>query len=474
MKKNRRRRSLEATASGFGLLAALLMAAAAPAAASDLAQRVAIDSFRGPQGAVVQDAVESALLRQYYLVPDAQVLEAARKSGVRLRSDEDFAEVGRSLNVAAFVTATVRRNKNWRVEMIVRNGETGEAVARYDVTNRRLDGLTATVARATPHRLQVLLANRAADSADDEDAEVRVKARPPVHARSHQQGDHDEDGDKAAKPARKPSKAQANKEKEDDVEAETSDEKPRDLPGANMPRPYLELGAGGRVFSRSMTFTDNFSNIPAYRLDRATAITIEMAFHPFALVEATRDDWIAGFGLTGNVTYAMGVTTEQTGSDGRARTDVHGYELGVRYRAALGPVDLVPRGGYLAETFAANVGTVAPDVDYRVIRAGMGLQLALSRQAFMRTSADYLYVLTAGRLNDADRFPRAVTRGIDLTMGAGYAFNDDVELFVAVGLRRYGFDLKVQPGDSLIAGGALDEYVSMTMGLTYRPTLGGN
>jgi hypothetical protein len=223
-----------------------------------------------------------------------------------------------------------------------------------------------------------------------------------------------------------------------------------------------------------MTFTDNFSNIPAYRLDRATAITIEMAFHPFALGESTRDDWIAGFGLTGNVTYAMGVTTEQTGSDGRARTEVHGYELGVRYRAALGPVDLVPRLGYLAETFAANVGTVAPDVDYRVVRTGLGLQLALSHQAFMRASADYLYVLTAGRLNDADRFPRAVTRGVDLTLGAAYAFSDNVELFVAVGLRRYGFDLKVKPGDSLIAGGALDEYVSMTMGLTYRPTLGGN
>jgi hypothetical protein len=473
MKKNRRWHCLVTTVSGSGLLAALLAAAAAPAAASDLAQRVAIDSFRGPQGAVVQDAVESALLRQYYLVPDAQVLEAARKSGVRLRSDEDFAEVGRSLNVAAFVTATVKRNKNWRVEMVVRNGETGEAVARYDVTNRRLDGLAATLARSTPHRLQVLLANRSTDSADDEDTEVRVKARPPARARSRQQDD-DADGDKAPGPARKPNKAQSDKDKEDDVEAETSDEKPRDLPSANLPRPYLELGAGGRVFSRSMTFTDNFSNIPAYRLDRATAITIEMAFHPFALAESTRDDWIAGFGLTGNVTYAMGITTEETGSDGRARTDVHGYELGVRYRAALGPVDIVPRGGYLAETFAANVGTVAPDVDYRVIRAGMGLQLALSRQAFMRASADYLYVLTAGRLNDADRFPRAVTRGVDLTMGAGYAFSDSVELFVAVGLRRYGFDLKVQPGDSLIAGGALDEYVSMTMGLTYRPTLGGN
>jgi hypothetical protein len=144
--------------------------------------------------------------------------------------------------------------------------------------------------------------------------------------------------------------------------------------------------------------------------------------------------------------------------------------VGLRYRAPLGIVDLIPRAAYLAETFAANVGTVAPDVDYRVLRAGLGIQLALSRQAFMRGSGDYLDVLSAGRLNDADRFPRAVTRGVDVSLGAGYAFADNVEAWVTVALRRYGYDMKSQQGDALIAGGALDEYMSMTMGLTYRPS----
>lgn len=458
---------LSTTIGVFVILAVIVTLGAAPALAGDLGQRVAIDSFRGPQGGVLQDAVESALLRRYFLVPDAEVTEAARRSGVRLRSDEDFAEVGRSLKVAAFVSATVRRSKNWRVEMVVRNGETGEAVARYDVTDRRLEGLAAALARATPRRLQLALATPSgADGPPEEDAVVRTPMRPARSSRPRP----DDSGSQSA-----PNNKGPTDDDEDAAETASDDAEPSAPRAADVPRPYLEVGAGGRVFSRSMTFTQNFSNIPAYRLDRATAVTVDMALHPFAIAEATRDDWIAGFGLIAAVTYAMGVTTEVAGADGRARTEVHGWELGLRYRSELGPLDLVPRLGFLAETFAANVGALSPDVDYRVVRAGLGARLALSRQAFMRANLDYLDVLSTGRLSDADRFPRAVTRGIDVGLGAGYAFGDTVEVWLSVGLRRYGYDLKVKPGDSLIAGGALDEYVSMSMGLTYRPiiTAGG-
>jgi hypothetical protein len=33
--------------------------------------------------------------------------------------------------------------------------------------------------------------------------------------------------------------------------------------------------------------------------------------------------------------------------------------------------------------------------------------------------------------------------------------------------------MKARPDDQLIVGGAVDQYLSMTMGVTYRPTLGG-
>jgi hypothetical protein len=407
--------------------------APAKALALDLNQRVAIGAFRGPQAEKLQDAVESALLRRYFLVPESMVAEAARKSGVQLESEKDFAEVGKSLNVQAFVSATVRKRGNWRVEMVVRKGETGAAMGRYEWSERRLDTLAAAMSRTTPRRLQALLSNRpGAAEADGEVAEAHPAPSLPENA-----------------PAAAPTVSEP-----------------------ALVRPYLEIGVGGKVFSRAMSYTDNASRLPGYRLDRGTAINLELAFHPFSLISGA--GWVGGLGLTGGVTYAMGIGTQLDGGDGRARTEVYGYEVGLRHRATVGIVDIIPHVSYLVDNFVANVANISPDVRYRVARAGLGLRLALSSHAMVRASADYLHVLDAGPFTADGKFPRAKARGMDLSLGAGYAFTDTLEAQMSVGLRRYGFDMRAEPGDAPLAGGAIDEYMSMTLGVAYRPALRRN
>jgi hypothetical protein len=139
------------------VLAAVPAQAATEAVAS---QRVVLRPFRGPQAARVKDAVESALLLRYALVPDSMVTEAARRSGGRLLTDQDYAAVAKTLNVHAFVSATVRKQQDWKVEMVVRKGDTGQAVGRYDWTGRHIEALAASVARKTPSKLRVLLAGK--------------------------------------------------------------------------------------------------------------------------------------------------------------------------------------------------------------------------------------------------------------------------------------------------------------------------
>lgn len=145
----------------LALVVSLAAGALTPAVAQALpneSNRVAIGSFRGPQASKIQDAVENALLRRYYLVPGSLVNDAARKSGVALQSAADFSTVAKRLNVQAFVTGTVIKGKTWRVQMVVRRGDTGQAVGMFDFADRKLPALASVIAKTAPRRVQAVLA----------------------------------------------------------------------------------------------------------------------------------------------------------------------------------------------------------------------------------------------------------------------------------------------------------------------------
>lgn len=418
----------------LGLLAVALGFSSAQAAAPDgVNQRVVLRQFRGPQAARVKDAVETALLLRYSLVPDSMVTEAARRSGGRLLTDQDFATVAKTLNVHAFVSATVRKQQDWRVEMVVRKGDTGQAVARYDWSGRRIEALAASVARNTPKRLRVLLAGK-------------TDLEPPAV-------------DEAVVARATPAPEQPEPESASEPEASGAPE-----------RPFMEISVGSRVFSRSMSFAQNVNGLPGYRLNGATGLAAEMALHPFATSRATASSWAAGIGLFGNVNLSFGIGTQVDATGVPSRTDAHGYEAGLRYRITAGVFDLVPRGSYLVDSFVAS-GDLSPNVHYQVLRVGLATRAALSSHFSLRASVDYLDVLSAGVLTSTT-FPQAHANGVDVTLGAGYGIGKTFEVQAAAALRRYGFDMRSRPGDPFIAGGASDQYLSMVLGIAYRPSLG--
>src|SRR5215213_3786600 len=92
-------------------IAALPASAGANATATgtDPVQRVAIEGFRGPQAQRIQGAVETGLVGKYYVVPDFSVNEVAKRKGVGLLLDDEFAEVGKALDVRAFVSAQIQK-----------------------------------------------------------------------------------------------------------------------------------------------------------------------------------------------------------------------------------------------------------------------------------------------------------------------------------------------------------------------------
>jgi hypothetical protein len=210
--------------------------------------------------------------------------------------------------------------------------------------------------------------------------------------------------------------------------------------------------------------------LPGYHLDGGTGLAAEMALHPFSASGATASSWAAGIGLYGAVNLSFGIGTQVDATGVPSKTDAHGYEAGVRYRIAAGAFDVVPHGAYLVDSFVAS-GDVSPNVHYEALRVGLGARAAVSRNFSLRASVDYLNVLSAGALTSTT-FPRARANGLDVSLGAGYALGRTFEIQAAAALRRYGFDMRSQPGDPVIAGGASDQYLSMVLGLAYRPSLG--
>jgi len=427
--------SVARLAPALAFMTAALAFAPAQAAPEAASQRVVLRGFRGPQAARVKDAIESALLLRYALVPDSMVTETARRSGGRLLTDQDFAAVAKTLNVQAFVSATVRKEQDWRIEMVVRKGDTGQAVARYDWSGRRIDALAASVARKTPSRLRILLAGKSDLQSAPVDAVVEA------HAETRAEPEPAPDSPEA------PSVAAGDRE-----------------------RPFLEISVGSRVFSRAMSFAQNVNELPGYRLNRGAGLTAEMALHPFAANSATASGWAAGIGLYGAVNLSLGIGTQVDATGVPSQTDAHGYEAGLRYRIASGPFDVLPHASYLVDNFVAS-GDFAPNVHYQVMRFGVGARAALSARLSLRASVDYLNVLSAGALTSAT-FPHASANGVDVALGAGYEIGKTFELQASASLRRYGFDMRSQPGDAFVAGGASDQYLSMVLGLAYRPSLG--
>ena len=425
------------TATTTAAITGATLLGAAPARAASEPERVAIESFRGPQAQRLQSAVEAALMNRYYLVPDFSIEDMARRRGVVLASPDGMAEVGRALQVRAFLSAEVQhqgetrgaRGSSWRVNLVVRKGDTGQALGRFVVADRRLGHLESTLASHASRKVHALLARAALAPAAEPEVEATAAAETaPAETDAGQTG---------------PSRTA------------------RDLATP------ISVAVATRVFNRSFTHTQNLSALPDYQLQGAIAAEVQARVHPFALMQAAGAP-LAPLGLTLALEYGLGVDSRVAGTETRISTDVHAYAVGLSYRALAGPVAIEPALGYATSTFNAGAAPPAPNAAYRSLTPGVDLRWAAMDRVSLSASARYLHVLSAGALTAADRFPRASAHGAEAALALGFEIAGAVELFASAGLRRFGIATNVVPGDAAIAGGAVDQTTWLGLGLAYR------
>jgi len=74
-------------------------------------------------------------------------------------------------------------------------------------------------------------------------------------------------------------------------------------------------------------------------------------------------------------------------------------------------------------------------------------------------------VLSAGAV--ADRFPHASVGGVEAAAGGAFRIRPGLEARATVSYRRFFYAANPVPGDTFVAGGAVDELASIDGSLAY-------
>jgi hypothetical protein len=166
--------------------------------------------------------------------------------------------------------------------------------------------------------------------------------------------------------------------------------------------------------------------------------------------------------------FAISSTLVTNGTSTTYKNVVHDYAGGGRYRFTFGAANdfyLSVTGGEDAYTFTGRSATnvlLIPDTIYHYVRPGLGLDLALGGGLGVSLSGGYRAVLNHGGPQFQQFFPRSNVAGADAELVARYAMSEMFEVRAGLEWRRYWYAMNAKPGDTYVAGGAVDQSFAFT------------
>jgi hypothetical protein len=192
-------------------------------------------------------------------------------------------------------------------------------------------------------------------------------------------------------------------------------------------------------------------------------------------------------GIEAAIEQAFGLRSA-AGADGSALAgktfgnSVHEYAGGVRYRIPFGAGHQVWISGTAGEhafvftspsdCSGCRAMLHIPNTIYRYGRPGFGLRLQLPNNLSVAVGGGYRYIFNGGGADLGAYFPHRTVAGVDADLALGYLVTRNVEIRGSGQVRRYFYDMHSKAGDTYLAGGAIDQY--WTVGLGMAVLLGGS
>ncbi len=389
-------------------------------------RKIGLIATSGPQSGV--KAVRKELSRQSWLTLMDTKTPRNLKSSATARQ-----RVAKKYDLHGFATIKVsRRRGKWRGTIQVFDGKDGSEKESISASARRTRGLAQKLRRQAENAFSSLEGQMAPPPPPPAPEPVAQAAPPPP-----------------------PAAAQVSEPAEPD--------RPR-----NGPSP-LQIGAEARLMTRSLSYNDDlFGGLRPYDLAGAPVLRIHGAWFPGAHVT---DGFAANIGLhfSGDLAFALG-SQDSAGRD--YPTDAYAVVGGLLARFPLGAHQLnISLGGGL-EHFAINEADDGTDAnlapaDYTFLRAGLGGRIQIIDGLNVAVQGGFRQVLSMGDLGSRLWFPNASMAGLDAELKLGYQLSSSLEISLGGEMRRYFASFSPNPGDFPVAGGAVDQFLSGSLGLTY-------
>jgi hypothetical protein len=231
----------------------------------------------------------------------------------------------------------------------------------------------------------------------------------------------------------------------------------------------LVLRASVEMGSRNFQYVDRLTpTLRSYNLFAAPMARIDGEVYPLSRSELPV---LEGLGVTAAYDAAFGLSSSGSSSASGASvgTSWSRVEVGARERIPLGRAVLLGlHGGYgqIAYSFdgAPDATSEVPSVEYHFVRGGADARFVVGALALI-VDGSYLGVLSSGAVGSY--FPRATVGGVEARAGAAYALGAGFHLCFDASYTRFFYTLNPVPGDAYVAGGALDQMATASLGLGY-------
>lgn len=232
-------------------------------------------------------------------------------------------------------------------------------------------------------------------------------------------------------------------------------------------RAIADLSVGVLLGSRHFSYKDAIGrNLRPYDVDAAPMLGVAMELHPFTDTPVLKE-----IGFYGDFSSAIALASA-TQSGAAVGTQWARYDIGGRVRVRVGnherPVMFGASGGYGLEIFrftdATTIDPQLPSVSYGFIRGLLDVRVPIGPVA-LSAAIGYLHVVANGDVGLRVRGTR--NAGVEATVGAAVPFAHAFEARLSGTYTRFFYSFDPVPGDTYVAGGALDQFLTGKLALAW-------